>query len=163
MVTALEDGFQVNVRIDLQVNLGPLPVYRYTHENEEIWKAGQLVSIETKTNENSREFKVSGTQTTDGFQVRGLEGEVVVPADILTSTYWNKETVARTAMLDTQRGLMFTYQTADPVYDADNSGQKYALTGDLTIDLWYDAYRLTRMAFDNNGALIEYLPFDTES
>lgn len=149
-------GLTVKVDIDIKVKLGPIPVYRYTHSNTERWENGRLVSIETVTNDNGDNYRVSGRAKGDNFVVSGIEGELTLPGSIIPTSYWQAETVSQSVLLDTQRGVAIDVTTQPKGSDAPNTGTKYAMTGDLELQIWYDGQELEKLAFETDGVLIEY-------
>ena len=157
-ITPEAHGYSVGVDLRLRVTFGPITVFRYSHESREEWKDGQLISLKAKTRENGDEYSVLSVKSPAGLMARGEDGSVLLPSDILTTTYWNRVTVEKSQMLDTQSGKIVNYEVEGPVHDPQLNAEKFRLTGDLTLDLWYQDQEFIKMAFENAGALVEYEP-----
>ena len=159
-----QDGedLHVEVAIDLEVSLGFITLFRYEHRNHEIWRDGRLVSIETRTDDDGERYSVSGRATGKGFLVTGAEGEILMPSDVLPTSYWHPETVQRDRMLDTQRGRLIEVRVQpiglERVGGADGqTATRYRVSGDLTLDLWYDARgEWRKLSFAARGSDITY-------
>jgi hypothetical protein len=157
------DGLKVDIDIDIKVKVGPITVYSYTHDNTELWRNGQLVSIETVTDANGKDYAVSGRASAEGFVVSGKNGEITLPADIMPTSYWQADFMDSRQLLDTQRGNEMNVAITAQAYDDAVAAQEYMVEGDLELNLWYGDARLRKLTFDNDGALIEYKPIEGQS
>ncbi len=155
-INPTEHGFDVRVDLALAVKFGPITVYKYTHKSQKQWRQGRLYSIETTTDENGKKYRVSGVLGEEGFKLSGSKGEIFLPDDVLTSTYWQKRTVINNEMLDSQKGELFAYDVSEPEYDSSLRAHKYKITGALNVDLWYRGDEFIKMVFHNDGNLVEY-------
>lgn len=104
----------VDIDIELEVKLAFVTVYRYRHTNREIWRGGRLVGIDARTNDDGEELIVRATPFDDALRVEGKKGTFMVPADTLSTSYWNAETVRRSQLIDTQHGSLAAV-TSTPV------------------------------------------------
>ncbi len=157
------DELHVKVDIDLAVKLAFVTVFRYTHQNHEIWKDGRLVSIETETNDNGDEYSLTGRASDQGFVVEGHAGKKTLPADIIPTSYWHPDTVEQTQLLDTQKGRLMEVKIAREGSDALQVGgrgveaERYRVSGDLRMRLWYTPERRwAKIAFEARGAEVVY-------
>lgn len=154
------DETRVSVDIDLRVKVAFITVYRYSHRNRETWRGGRLVAIDTRTDDNGTKQFVRGRATPAGFAVESSSGSRLLPADILPTSYWRPIPTDRTQLLDTQKGRILDVRVRREGADkltAGLSATRYAVRGDLDLDLWYDgASRLRRIAFDYQGARFDY-------
>lgn len=99
------DGLAVRTVIDLAVMVVFIPVFRYQHECEDVWAAGQLVSLRSRTNEDGKRYAVEVTAEADGLRVVGPGGPLVVGAQLLTSnSLWDRRFVDRQRLIDAQHG-----------------------------------------------------------
>jgi hypothetical protein len=154
----------VDVDIQLQVSLGPVTLFRYTHRNREVWEGDRLVSIDTRTNDDGEEFRVTGRAAGDGFQVSGSGGSFTAPADIMPSSYWHADTVNRDVLLHTQRGELYPIETRTVGTETIEAGgrsiqaQRYRMTGTLQVDAWYsEAGQWVKLAFTVRDTDVEYV------
>lgn len=153
----------VDIAIDLEVKVAFVPVYTYTHRNTEVWEDDKLVSMNSRTNDNGQDLRVSVQRTAEGLQVDGVEGRITAPADILTTSYWRYDTVNQTRLLDTQRGIIREV-ACEPVGQETVTAagvsvpaRHYRMTGDLKADLWYSqANQWVKLAFEVRGSEIRY-------
>lgn len=157
------DALAVAIDISIDVSFGPIPIYRYSHHNDELWHDGRLVAITTVTQENGEHFSVDGAVTEEGFRIEGEEGAIVAAAGIIPTSYWNKAILERDTLLDSQRGTLMDITSVEPVRATEDGAACHALKGDLPLTLCYAGDRLVKLAFDFEGSHIEYQPIDLES
>lgn len=161
-----ERGDELHVFIDIALSVGFafVTLYRYEHSNHEIWRDGRLVSIKTETNDDGEDFTVRGEAVDGGFRVTGVDGEILLPADVAPTSYWTADMLDAPAFLDTQRGVAATLSVS-PVGDERlqlASGERLSacrvkFTGDLNLDSWYDEEgRWVKMAFSLKGNDFDY-------
>lgn len=158
------DELHAFVDIKFDVGLAFITLYEYEHSNHEVWRDGRLISIDTRTNDDGEAYTVKGEATADGFRVVGSEGELLLPADILPSSYWNPSTLSAATLLDTQKGRIldarFAALGADrvtPQAGGSVDACRFRMTGDLDLDVWYDDQgRWVKMAFSFGGNDFEY-------
>lgn len=153
------EDLHVEIAIDLEVSLAFITLFRYQHRNHEIWRDGRLVSIETRTDDNGTAYSVSGRATEEGFVVDGSDGRIVAPTDVLPTSYWHPETIDQGKLLDTQRGRLIDVQVTslgqEPVGGVETA--RYRVSGDLALDLWYDAEgEWRKLAFTARGSEVTY-------
>ncbi len=134
----------VAIDIDLAVSFGPITLFRYEHRNRETWRDGKLVALETATNDNGTDYKVSAKATDKGLQVTSsANGTFIAPATIIPTSYWNPATIEQTQLLDTQKGRILDVEVKPTATrEASIDGQavpvrEYEMTGDLKLKLWY--------------------------
>ena len=168
------DGeLEVLVTIDLKVTVGPFTFFRYNHENREVWRDGQLVSLVTETNDDGDKYFVRAEQTPEGMRIETKNGSETVPTALLSTSYWNYEMVQAKRLLDTQKGKIREVSTrligdSDVWVDGEViEARHYRMSGDLDLDIWYDANNeWVKTAFEINGEQIEYfrggIPDDLE-
>ena len=157
------DRLIVDVDINLQVKLGFVTLFRYTHHNTEVWRDGQLLALDSETYDDGSEFSLSVRESAGGLDVDGWAGRFHVPADTLSSSYWNPETIFRSKILDTQRGYLMDVDTewlGEETVEAGSgpvAANRYRITGDLTMDIWYsNAGQWVKLDFATRGTTISY-------
>lgn len=160
------DRLQVDIDIRLDVKFLMFNAYSYRHRNQEIWRDGRLVRIETKTDDDGEDFFVRGRANARGFEVDGSGGKAVAPAGIIPTSYWDPAIVTRNKLLNTQTGELMEVSVAPGdetefrVGDRTVSARHYVMSGDLDLELWYDPTgTLTRIRFEaSDGSTIDYRP-----
>lgn len=151
--------------VDVLVKFGPIPFVRYTHRNRETWNRDQLVELSCETNRNGAKLHMAARWTGSGLAVEGSGTKpYTAPQNALPTTYWNPRMLLG-PMIGTQDGtLMYpvvTSQAAGPIRLAsgnDVHAQRFRLSGDLDLELWYDAsdtWAGMRFSVDD-GSVITY-------
>ncbi len=157
----------VDIEIGLEVKLAFITLFDYEHRNREVWKDGRLVSIRTETNNNGEKHVVRGRAIGGGFLVNGNEEQLMLPADVIPTSYWNPATRGADRLLNTQTGELIdvtvTPKETTPVAMpwGERQGQLHRISGDLEIDLWYDPNGcLLKLSFKapGDGSTIDYRP-----
>lgn len=158
----------VDVSIDLEVSFAFITLYRYTHRNREVWRDGQLYSINTRTDDDGTEHWVSGRATAEGFKVESDSGNAVLAADVIPSSYWHPDTREAETLLNTQTGELAQIKVAAGKTKNDlampwgpQAARSFEVSGDVDLNLWYDESGcLLKMNFaaPGDGSRIDYVP-----
>ncbi|KAA5606233.1 hypothetical protein F1188_07370 [Roseospira marina] len=141
-------------------------VYSYAsqHVATEVWENGELVRLETKTDDDGDAFHVEGTRVADGFQVIGSEGTVVAPPRTPPKSFWNYGILSAKQVITTKRGALAPVKTTQMGREhiAYRGGSvdatRFRFETDDVIDLWYtDEGLLVKAQRDSFGSDILYL------
>lgn len=159
-----DGSLKVTIDIDLDIKLGPFTVFAYSHRNRTLWRAGQLVSLQSETNDNGTEHRVRATADSDGLQIQADdEMPFNISASILPSTYWMATTIQQNQLLNSQTGEMLEISVRkvgrEAVMGPDGpvEATHFRMEGDLEIDLWYDdSGVLVGLAFEARGSPVTY-------
>jgi hypothetical protein len=154
----------VSIDIRLEVKLLFVTVFRYEHRNHEVWRDGRLQRIETRTNDDGKDFFVKGALGPQGFAVESSSGTYVAPRDVISTSWWNVETINRHELLNSQRGELMAVTIApageERVETAAGAipARHYLVEGEAKLEVWYDRDdRLAKIRFaGSDGAPIEY-------
>ncbi len=160
-VTIAHDGgdTRATIEIDMAVRLAFVTIYRYTHRSTELWRDGRLVSLDARTDDNGTRTHVTARATDAGLAIDGSGGRYVAPAATVPTSYWNREKVMRSPLLDTQSGKLIDVSAM--ALAADANGTRYRLAGDLEADLVYGpGGDWTGLSFAARGARIDYVRRD---
>ncbi len=148
----------VKIDIELEVKLGFVKLFSYKHENKEIWRDGKLFQINTKTDDNGKIFFINGKLVKQGFIINTQDGTKVLPLNITPTSYWNFANIDNKNWLDTQRGILvdldINYYGSDIIkdfYGKQILAEKYNVSNDLNLFLWYHNNSLVKIAFDARG------------
>jgi hypothetical protein len=164
-ITRLGDETRVQMDINLLVRvIGFLPVYRYTHQSEEVWRNGRLVKITSQTDDDGDKQYLNAEATPDGqLKVEGTKYKGLAPGSIMPTSYWNGEFTKRgSPLLDTQNGrlldVQFTELETTPTDGVPPGSKRYKLDGDLKLEIWYDPRnRWTKTRFSaSDNSVIDY-------
>ncbi len=155
------DKLIVEIAIDLEVRFAFVPVFRYSHRNMETWQNGRLVRLESVTNDDGTKHKVLAEATDGGLRVTDSSGRTyMAPADTIPTSYWNKETIRRKELLNSQDGKMMPVHV-ETQSDAADGVMHYRLikTEDgIPVDVWYgkESRDWMKLAFVARGTRIDY-------
>ncbi len=134
----------LNSEASFEYKLAFVTLYRYQHQNQEVWQDGCLARIESSTDANGKDYAVIGEAGANGFMLEGSKGEAVLPGCVHTFAYWNPQFLQAGQLLNTQNGEYLDVAVSEPVQDTIEvmgrtvTAQRYQLTAKkLTLDLWY--------------------------
>jgi hypothetical protein len=175
VATFRADGADFIARNDIEIvaRVLGIPVYRYEHTNEEIWRDGKLQAVTSSTNKNGKKIELAGERKGDGkLHLTGKKGELALEGPVLTTSLWHPHTPAADRLLDIEDGFMKSvtgrYEAKEevPLPDGSTRARHYRLSGGFERDVWYDdACRLLRVAFETkrDGSLIVLEPKAVET
>ncbi|MCE3248344.1 MAG: hypothetical protein K0R41_2169 [Geminicoccaceae bacterium] len=99
------DRLVVDTHIDIAIRVLFFNVFRLTHDAQEIWQAGRLVSVTSTTDRDGTRLQVSGNAVADGFRIVGEDGPFLATADLLTTNaLWDSRIVHEQRLIDVQYG-----------------------------------------------------------
>ena len=151
---------RVEIDIELKAGFGPITVFRYEHEAEEIWSDGALVRLEAATLKdgdwNRVEVERAGPDT---LVSGGAEMAYLAP-----SSHWRGYAADTARILNTETGDPMSVQIEDLGMDTIETGagtveaRHIRMSGTLTVDLWYNADgRWVGCEFEARGQTIRYV------
>ncbi|MQX36759.1 DUF6134 family protein [Roseospira navarrensis] len=120
-------------------------IYSYAsqHMATEVWENGQLVRLETRTNDDGEPFRVDGAPGTGGFTVTGSEGTVTVSPTTPPKSFWNAGILTAPKVITTKRGAVAPVKTRTigrervAYKGGSTDAVRYRFETDDVIDLWY--------------------------
>ena len=135
----------VRVEVDLLVKLGPVPVYRYSHDVTETWLDDEVASVDATTNDNGTILRVSGERRGKGLSVESTRsGSYMAPAGAIPATHWNRRMIDG-PFINTQTGELMRPSVqrkgAERIKTASGAtlvAQRFTLTGPVRLETWYD-------------------------
>jgi hypothetical protein len=158
-------ALEVEIETDVAVKVLGIALYRFEHEGHEVWRDGQLVQLNSKTNDDGKAHHLAvrledGKLVVEGDGRQGPEEPGVIPASL-----WNEELVKQSALLNTLDGshmpVTVTRVGAEIVEAGGRnvSATHYSVTGQLNRELWYDANGvLVQVQFaGSDGSQISYI------
>jgi hypothetical protein len=162
-IQRLDDGtVEVRCDTDVTVKIGPFRAYSYSYRGQEVWKAGRLVRLASTCNDDGKRFAVTADADGDRLRVRVNGQERLARGDVWLTSYWEQPGQARVDQAvplldaDTGRDLAARLQLVGAqqmaVAGAAQDVNHYRLTGQVQVDLWYDAAgRLARQEWVEEG------------
>jgi hypothetical protein len=156
---------RVTTEIHLLVKVFLFTVFAFTHRSEEIWRGGQLMSLNSETVEHGETLQVEGAATPQGFRVVSEGGPFIASTATLTSnSLWTPAVLEQETVVDAQHGGIIgvsARKLADEqivIAGRQVRATRYTLiTPYLAGSIWYDEENLwVRGEFERDGAKIQY-------
>ena len=99
------DEMMVSTHIDITINVLFFTAFKFSHDAVEVWRAGRLVSVNSKTDDNGTQHTIAGTAVSGGFRITGLDGPFLAAPQLLTTnTLWDQRLLLQSKMIDVQYG-----------------------------------------------------------
>lgn len=139
------DGLKVAIDTDVVVKILVVPVYRFKHHDEEVWKDGHLVALSSVTNDDGTPHHLKVAADGKGLEVNGDDKASLLPTSTIPASLWNPATVTQAALMNTLDGHPMSVKVKDlgtesvSVHGQPRPAHHYAVTGDLAREVWYDA------------------------
>ena len=152
-VETVGDDIKVHVTIALDVAFGPIPLYKYRHDSQEIWRDGRLVRLDSRTDDDGEILALSVRSVPEGLRVEGSQGVFTAPPDTVPTSYWNSALASNRPLLDSQIGRLLQ------VVRVPLGAGRWRLEGELNLDIAYSPQgRWTGLSFRHKGADFVYVP-----
>ncbi|MEM6973409.1 MAG: DUF6134 family protein [Pseudomonadota bacterium] len=147
------DGFALDIDIELVVRVLGIAAYRYEMSVAERWSGGQLVRLDSKTNDDGTDDFVRIQREGEGLAVDGSGFSGTQPGEAVATTYHSVDLMQRRPWLSSQSGKPIAI---DPRPVAGEAGA-FAMGGELGNVLIYDsAGDWSGCRFDAGGEPAEY-------
>ena len=147
----------------IAVKIAFVTAYRQESQRKEVWRGARLVAYESTTDDDGKKSRIVGRAEGDKFIIDGPAGHIVAPATVYPSNPFDPGIVNAALLMDTASGkLLHVTVTPGEVEEIAAAGgqvaaRRYAVTGDLQRDLWFDpSGKLLQFAFKNDGALVTF-------
>jgi hypothetical protein len=99
------EGLTVRTKLDVEIYVAFVRVYRYHHLGEEVWQDEKLISLKSETDNDGEQYRVQTTPVAGGLRVEGPRGAVTTPAGTMTTnSSWNPALVQQQMVIDCERG-----------------------------------------------------------
>lgn len=160
-----ENKIKADIEINMKLGLAFVTLFRYEHQNTEVWKDGQLYSINARTNDNGNKYQVQAQRQDGKVYINGSGGEMAAEPTITAGTYWWKEMLDGKRILNTQTGKLKKVdvqkmgqeevEVADSTVQADHYVVKLP---ERDIHVWYDSdtNQWVDLRFSIRGSQIDY-------
>jgi hypothetical protein len=161
-------GPETNVRIttELAVKVLFVTAYRLQHHATERWMNGQLVGLDSATDNNGVHHTVSATRDISGLEIEA-DGKIGhADQNVFPTSLWNPEIMRRKTVLDTQDGRVDPISVTDDGSEDLTLGARaltarhYEIKGRYSQHIWYDeSGRLVQVKLTgSDGSEISYKP-----
>ena len=137
-------GLVVDTDVEMRVKFGPIPLYKYDHESREVWRNGEIISIESATNDNGTKTSVFAHRKGDTLLIDGTLYSGPAPVDAVPPSYWDRSLINSRSVINTQTGeiLDVGVEHIGPSAAPDNqAAEQYRISGTIEVDVWYDGSR----------------------
>lgn len=154
-VRVVQEGalLRASIAIELSLGIGPIALYRYRHDSQEVWQEDRLVRLDSKTNQNGKRLALRVRPLQDGLILEGAQGARAMPRDCLPTSYWHPDTITPRPLFDSQSGRALRIERSEV------APGRWRLSGDLTLELDFTPERRwTGLRFRLQGADFCYRP-----
>lgn len=161
------DTLIATTRLELGVYIGPIRVFRYLHESEEVWRKDRLLSLTATTDDDGKRYLVRARALADAIAVTGPLGEAAAPLHAFTSnTTWNPSFVRQRDLIDCEKGRLVQMKVRDLGLEAvapagtSAGARRYSIALPYADgQIWYDrSGRWIRSVFRTGGETLTYEP-----
>lgn len=166
-ITRQDTKMLVDVRVRVKVKVGFLTAFEYDHTDHEVWEGQRLVSLNAQTFNNGKKDFVTARPGEMGLIISSSSGEFLAPEDVMSSSYWQFDTVRQNSLLNTQTGQLTDIRVDDrgrenlSFHGYDIPARHFRLEGQkMHCDVWYGAGngQWLGLAFTTHGSRITYIP-----
>lgn len=148
----------------LKIKVLGITAYRYELDYVEEWRAGELLSMSSKCNDDGDDDFVEVKRGGDGLEVNGSGYQGPCPLGVATSSYWSHDFMQRPVWISTQTGALLN-MTATRRGAADITGpggpmsaERWSLSGGYEADVFYRDRDWVAISFDAGGEEAIYVP-----
>ena len=153
----------VDVAIRIEVKFLFITLHSLVSERRETWRDGRLVAYKSHTDENSDLIDVTARAEGGKLIVEGPGGRAEADGSVFPTNPWNPEIVNGTVQMDTKTGKLLNVTVAaagaETIEVAGKAVEtsKYAVTGDIERELWFDADgNWIRLRFPKDGETLTF-------
>ncbi|MFN7056567.1 DUF6134 family protein [Hyphomonas sp.] len=157
-------GLKAQTEVSLRAGLGPVTLFRYELNAEEIWRRGELVSVTGRVNDDGKRGNVSAKRENGRLSVQGTAFSGAAPDVAVPASHWNYAQTKTRQLLSTEDGEIISVNIVPRGRETiraagrEIEANRYLLESDINVDLWYDDEgRWVKLAFQARGQQIEYV------
>ena len=153
----------VDIDINMKYALGPVTLFRYEHQNKEVWSGDEILSMDSQTNDDGTAYNVDAQWGKElDVEVNGEAYEA--PPSIYSTSYWNPVALKSGQLLNSQKGQIedvnVTYVGQDTIQTENESvkADHYKIDASVPLEVWYDTEtkQWVGLKFSVRGSEIEY-------
>ena len=138
---------RTEVKVNLTAKLFGITFYSYTLENSEVWENGELIELNSQSQENNRKKGLKVYRKGGELIIEGSKFSGIIPAEgVATTSYFTSDFIRRKVWINTDSGkpLDVDFQKAGTEtissFDGIRSGEKWVNSGELNLTLFYDVH-----------------------
>lgn len=135
---------EVKININMRYCLGPVCLFRYEHQNTEIWQNDRILSMVSETYDDGDDYAVQAYWDKSMVDVTTIDNQFDASPDIFTTSYWNSVVLRQSQLLNTQKGNIEDIQIENlGVYEVstafgDVQANAYKIDASVPITIFYD-------------------------
>ena len=162
------EQLKVESEIKFQIKKFGIVLYKYYVKGTEIYKDGELIKFNSKTNQNGKEKYVNMKLENGEYIIDGSSYKGKAPTDYLLGTWWNHNIVESEAQISAVSGRIIKQKVAflgkeiikigDKSYNTlhfnfSSTDKKLGKDKKLNTDVWYDEKTLNwvKASFNKKG------------
>lgn len=157
------DRLTVKVEVNLVYRLLGMTLYRYAHHCTEIWDSGQVVALDSRTDDNGKPAQLTARRQAGGLVVEATGmPRYTAPANSLPATHWNQHELDG-PWINTQTGKLLRPHVAPGGTENIPAAQgrtlnarRFDLSGEVQMVMWYDRIGWAGLSFTRDGTPIRY-------
>ncbi len=108
------DRLIVETRVNSEVDVLRMPVFRREARCREVWKDGSLLAFDSRFEDNGKVFEVHAKANGERRIIEGQDGPVEAPATVVSNHSWNGAAVLRPLLFKTRTGQLQKVREARP-------------------------------------------------
>ena len=164
----LDGQLSVESEINFEIKKFGIILYKYYVNGTEIYKDGELIKFNSKTNQNGKEKYVNMKVENGEYLIDGSSYKGKAPTDYLVGTWWNHDIVKSEAQISAVSGRIIKHKVTflgkeiikigDKSYNAlhfniSSTDEKLSKDKKLNTDIWYDEETLNwvKSSFEKKG------------
>ncbi|MEM6901791.1 MAG: DUF6134 family protein, partial [Pseudomonadota bacterium] len=161
----IDGRINVDIDIDLKVKYAFITFFEYAHDNSEVWEGNTLISLNSDTMDDGRDFFVDAQREGEVLIVEGSRGSFEKGQQLTSTSHWNRDALLQAeALLNSQKGDLLEYSLtkigSEEVVARGETvmADKYFLDAKIDTTLWYaqETGEWVKMTFDAKGREIRY-------
>ena len=164
----INEQIEVDSEIDFQIKKLGVVLYKYHVSGKEIYKDGELIKFNSKTNQNGKKKYVNLILSNNELVIDGSSYKGKVPSDYLLGTWWNHSIVEAEAQISAVSGRIIkqkvtflgkkTIEVNGKKYNTlhfnfSSTDKKLAKDKKLNTNIWYEEETLNwvKASFEKKG------------
>jgi len=164
----MEDQLEIDSEINFEIKKFGVVLYKYHVNGTEIYKEGELIKFNSKTNQNGKEKYVNLALKNGEYIIDGSSYKGKAPIEYLLGTWWNHGIVKAKAQISAVSGRIInqkvtflgkeTLKIDNKIYETlhfnfSSTDKKLSKDKRLNTDVWYDEKTLNwvKASFEKKG------------
>ena len=153
----------VQAEVSLIYKLLGITLYHYSHHCTETWEGGQVVAVDSHTDDNGTPWHLSARRETAGLVVEANGTTLyTAPANAMPATHWNQRQLDG-PWINTESGKLLHphvapagAETIPAVGGRLLDARRFGISGEVQLVMWYDRLGWAGLSFDRGGSSIRY-------